>query len=864
MKPETSAPCLSPAEVLRDELVALGYPNVPAVADVAQLYAFIHELGRDKDLIAADNRPVALCLSGGGIRSATFGLGVLQGLARGGLLEKIHYLSTVSGGGYVGSWLSAWITRRGASEVIADLKASRTAAAPELKQVQHLRNYTNYLNPRLGWLSADTWTLFATYVRNLLLNWAMLVPLLLAALAVPRLLVALIELSFEAGSGPLTWVQLSAWVALIVAMLYVAICQWTPVRSDRNRVAAAILDQRGVLCCCLTPLVWSAAAFAITWAWASNIGSANWTPVSFLQDQELVPTGPVREWADLYASFAVPVFLVALLLAVTAYVGLTNRFRWSTDEDLEWWARIGAWVLIVVVFWLGSLLVVFGPQAAVWLWTDSGWTANGSVGSVGVLSGLIAILGGKSGRTPAPGTEGRPKAGKVPSWLFDWLVAHATVVAAPVFIGFIVMGLSMLTNVLMGLLGEFFNAHPLGLQWDHAALLLPPAAWHESVIFEAPVQLVAAFIVLMVAISVIAARFVNVNKFSLHAMYRNRLIRAYLGASNEERSPDWFTGFDDHDNMQMHQLGADRPLHIVNMALNLVRSKNLAWQERKAASFTASRLHCGTGLGSRVASDNRGLGYRRSSVYGSNKHGSVGISLGTAMAISGAAASPNMGYHSSPPVAFLMTLFNARLGWWLGNPGQAGERTYRRWGPKFAVGPMLAELFGLTDDTRRYVYLSDGGHFENLGLYEMVARRCGRVVVVDAGYDPECAFEDLGNAIRKIRVDLGIPVVFPDPIKIRPRTSQNGGDYYAIGEIQYNAVDPGAQAGRLLYLKPCFYKANEPLDIRNYAEAHEAFPHESTSDQWFSESQFESYHALGRYVIDTVLANANVRRQMGL
>jgi hypothetical protein len=844
MTPGASSPCQGPAEALRDELVALGYANVPPAQDVAQIHSFIHTLG--------DGRPTALCLSGGGIRSATFGLGVLQGLARGGLLEKVHYLSTVSGGGYIGSWLSAWIKRKGASQVIAELKAPRTAAAPELKQVQHLRSYTNYLDPRLGWLSADTWTLFATYMRNLLLNWAMLVPLLLAVLAMPRLLVALAELQFSAGSATVAWVQWSAWVALIVALLYVAICQWTPVRSNRSPAAAAILDQRGFLWCCLTPLVWATAAFAATWAWASNTRRPAWTPVAFLQDHELVPLGPVKEWADLYACFTVPALLIVFLLAVTVYVGLTNRFRWSTDEDLEWWARVGAWILIPTVFWLGSTLVVFGPRVAVGLWTTYGWTANGGVGALGALSGLISILGGKSGRTAAPGTEGRPQGGKLSGGLTDWLLAHATVVAAPVFIVFLIIGLAMLTNVLMRLLGEFLNVHPLGIEWDHAALLLPPAAWHENVIFEAPPKLVVAFILLAAVIGVIAAFFVNVNKFSLHAMYRNRLIRAYLGASNEERRPDWFTGFDDHDNIQMHQIHEERPLHVVNMALNLVHSKNLAWQERKAASFTVSRLHCG----------NAGLGYRRSGAYGSNKQGSIGISLGTAMAISGAAASPNMGYHSSPPVTFLMTLFNARLGWWLGNPGPAGERTYRRWGPKFAIGPMVVEMFGLTDDTRRYVYLSDGGHFENLGLYEMVARRCGRVIAVDAGYDPECAFEDLGNAIRKIRTDLGIPVTFTT-ININPRTSQTKGDYCAVGDIHYEAVDQHATPGKLLYVKPCFYKTDEPLDVRNYAEAHPAFPHEPTSDQWFSESQFESYRALGQYVIEKILGDANVRRQMG-
>src|SRR5262249_11167637 len=147
----------------------------------------------------------------------------------------------------------------------------------------------------------------------------------------------------------------------------------------------------------------------------------------------------------------------------------------------------------------------------------------------------------------------------------------------------------------------------------------------------------------------------------------------------------------------------------------------------------------------------------------------LGISLGTAMAISGAAASPNMGYHSSPSVTLLLALFNARLGWWLGNPGPEGETTYKDDGPATAIIPLAEETFGLSTDDRPYVYLSDGGHFENLGLYEMVRRRCRFIVAVDAGCDPAFAFEDLGNAVRKIFIDLGIRITFKDLDKLKNR-----------------------------------------------------------------------------------------------
>jgi hypothetical protein len=165
---------------------------------------------------------------------------------------------------------------------------------------------------------------------------------------------------------------------------------------------------------------------------------------------------------------------------------------------------------------------------------------------------------------------------------------------------------------------------------------------------------------------------------------------------------------------------------------------------------------------------------------------------------------------------------------------------------------VVRELFGLTDDESPYVYLSDGGHFENLGIYEMVRRRCRYIVVSDAGCDPDCALADLGDACRKIRIDLGIQIEFAS-FKIRPRAKSEGtaggACYCALGKIIY--PEPGAEPGRLLYIKPTLY-GQEPVDIRSYAADSESFPHESTSDQWFSESQLESYRALGSHIVDRI------------
>ena len=139
----------------------------------------------------------ALCISGGGIRSATFALGALQGLADHGLLSQFDYLSTVSGGGYIGGWLSAWIKRLGGIEnVVPRLREDAPPAKPgEPDPIQHLREYNNYLSPELGGFSADTWTLGATVARNIALNWLVLIPLLVGLLMAPRVLTAVAFLS---------------------------------------------------------------------------------------------------------------------------------------------------------------------------------------------------------------------------------------------------------------------------------------------------------------------------------------------------------------------------------------------------------------------------------------------------------------------------------------------------------------------------------------------------------------------------------------------------------------------------------------------------------------------------------------------
>jgi hypothetical protein len=875
----------------------------------------------------------ALCLSGGGIRSATFNLGVLQALARLGLLPLFDYLSTVSGGGYVGSWLQAWIheRRRGhpsqaaLDDVVRELAASDGAAtrdplAPEPKPIDRLREYSNYLTPRKGLLSGDTWAVVAIVVRNLLLNWLVILPALAAVVLVPQLAVLVAKdprlaipsgvsatslaeaaLGFAVASSFVThWVRahrrgpkasaserarrwqgrMRILVAIgtlglfvVAAALFLGFALAAddplrevpilPVRSDpadwTRRLLAAAVWTIGV------PMVGAIGGW-IAWlvrerlrAPAENagaearegpggLGDLVWKvlPARVVDLVSLVVSGAaaagalawltdgpwhaLRHHPRLVTLFGIPALVGLYALARVVFVAVSSAAESlglvrdaGDDADREWWARVTGRTLAVAAVWLAAAgLVLLGLSLLHGGWSDllHRWGITGTAALGAVSSAAVALLGRGEGTSSGRGSP-------APASLVNELLLRA---AAPIAIASIFVLLAAGTATVGGWLARDTS--------DGARLAA--LAWLG---------------VYCLATSLVAGLFVDVNRFSLHRMYRNRLVRAYLGASNVDRRPNVVSGFDPEDGevrlaSLVAKAGATRLFPIVNVTLNLIRGEKLAWQERQAESFTMTPLHCG----------NFYEGYRDTAEYGSHRGG---MTLGTAMAISGAAASPNMGYVSTPALTFLLGLFNARLGVWLANPNENGQHVVSSPGPWHATAHLLRELLGATNRYSPYVNLSDGGHFDNLGLYEVVLRRCRLVVVSDAGCDPGSGFGDLGNALRKIRIDFGIPITFDAKgIEILPRAKdgappQGPGLYCAIGTIHYDAVDPaGAPDGKIVYLKPTLARSGEaavPYDVLAYALGNGSFPHESTADQWFSEAQFESYRALGAHLVGSLV-----------
>lgn len=871
-----TSPPLSWVDVLEEELRAL-HPDAPAPAErpgtndderLRAAYADAHR-----------RRHSALCLSGGGIRSAAFALGVLQGFAHARVLGAFDYLSTVSGGGYAGGWATAWLSRVGSDgrqAVFAALDPSVPDEDSRRAPIEHIRRTCRYLAPRGGIVSADVWTIFMTLARNLVLNWVVILPLLAAALLIPRLYFAIayaIEQPFT-GRDCLSLSYQAPWF-LAVALGFTAVAISYLALNFTGRGGS--WSQGRFLVWCLGPLVGGSVAVTLFWAstpcdidlwWTLGIAAvlpaAGWLlvgsaakvfgsapsgsrggeavriPITLRTVLAAAAAGPVigagaywcaayefgwdRDLTALYAVVAVPLLLGLTMVAITVFVGLASRDL--DDSALEWWSRCGAWIGIAAAIWLAAAGIVF-------------YVAEGMARGFEALDAWLNLTRHTSG---AAMTALLPLASSAAG-----LFARRTIAQNQQRSGFQSLAQQILLPVIIVLLlGSLAWANLRGverLEYHRVGgvLCTPEVAAVNDVCHPSAAGVGEVLIVLAVFVFVGLgmSAFVPANRFSLHGMYKARLVRTFVGASRPDRRPNAFTGFDGRDDLRVHDLAGVRPLHVINTTLNAVTSTNVGRHERQSEPFTFSPLHVG----------NRETRYRRASEYGSDGGGeATGISLGMALAVSGAAASPEMGMYSNKARAFLLTLANARLGLWFGNPRD--ESVWRTSDPPLGLAPLVRELLGLTTDRNPYVYLSDGGHYENLGLWEMVARRCHFIVISDAGCDPGYAYDDLANATRRIRLDLGIPIQFP-PLEASRSGQGHGNPHGALGVIRYSVVDgPDAPNGVILYLKATL-SGDEPVDVLNFAATDPAFPHDPTSDQFFDEARFESYRTLGFHTVLT-------------
>jgi hypothetical protein len=915
---------LSVAQMLWEERIAL-MRTTPSVGtarrpdSISQIYRQLNE----------DNN-WALCLSGGGIRSAAFSLGIVQRFAdqsitpkrdtdeKGSVLQQFEYLSTVSGGGYIGSWLCAWLFQErqrcatagaetgGANSVVAAL-TGRMESYAEFGPISNLRRDSHYLAPSFSAISPDVWSGIVGVARNLILNWILFVPpVVLAVLMTKAVAYGFIDaLYIHEQTAGLKLVMIAATLCLIVALSFSAANR--PGRGLTNAsqneflkydlaiflLGSALLifvlgspngqetlvevaDLVGsswetnleskfpIIMVLFRGTLLGAAIYLLSWlisplwkrilseppqprleskAWHAWVDLGAWfvsgatfgalIAIGYLLVIGFAPPDPdhMLQMAGLVGVCGPPWILLARVIASVVFVAFAE-FVPGADASLEYQARFGGIFILVSFVWLiWFSLVLLAPV----LTSQWKWKSLSALFATGTISGAFSVIVGFTSKTEALIQQG--------AGLRRYLTLNTlATAAAAIFAAVLVVLLSIAIE-------RTFTFAPLQSGAHHPSWTLVTAVG-------------GGLLVLVSAASVI----ISINRYSLHSIYRNRLVRAFLGASrNEEereRSKNCFTDFDSRDSPLLHECWAGgnprgdnwKPLHVINAALNLVSSKNLAWQERMAAPFTFSALHCGSG--SSIFHEGAYRATKPSSTEGRPYGARLGMTLGTVMAISGAAVSPNMGYCSSPGVAFLMALFNVRLGWWLANP-RGDNPDYWRVKPRMSLLPYFWEMFGLTSEVRRWVYLSDGGHFENLGLYEMVRRRCRVIVVIDAGCDSDYTFNDLGNALRKIWIDLGVSIDFQGLDRLKKRfkerpTPATQAPYWAIGRIRYDVADAGATEGLLLYIKSGLH-GTEPMDVLSYAMTHPTFPHETTANQFFTESQFESYRMLGYEIASRAL-----------
>ena len=956
---------------------------------------------------------VGLALSGGGIRSATFNLGVLQVLARmkfwnrsaapepgrngdgKSLLDRVDYLSTVSGGGYIGSWLVASYLRAPDTGNPEEHATAGKAPVPSpaflgetSEALHHLRSFSRYLAPEAGMMNPDTWTVATIWARNTLLMQMMIFCCMVSLLLLKRFGAELFCV-LASGTGMEmqgAWRSPTWWGLLLLgtACVVYALKFLGKELSDFGKPGESqkALDQKSVVKHVVLPLL------GASWC----LGLALWTGyfaihgplsgmVTWVLRQEHLPA----TW-----NLIVTAVVFGLFGAVLAYFAMSR-----TEKRLRH--------RLVGLAFLGGLVVVFGVlfsldkglksiadpahgthHSTAGIETGNGHAANATSGTGDMTVVMNVNEGLDSGQVERRLTLGPVKVGvsKTPDRmiptdvLFNVLRCHLGLVllTALLFMVTIIVGLmgrSMRDDVRewlsrlaawLWILGfGWLCLHLLALMVPRMVFKLPPfdhyleglhfgtavwtfAAWllttvmgtlaanspqtgdrksnpplmlgilarfgpyaalggllvlaslatylvrakSDPLLSAYPLQ-TAACLVVVASLAWVLLRRVDLNEFSMHHFYRNRLVRCYLGASRvmrdkqDRRHPHPFTGFDFDDDLPLARLASHDnygdacyhgPYPIIAATLNSSAGGDLATQDRHAEAFVFTPDHVGITFARPVLRDGIGRGgYRETWRYANAESSEVplgnngrqsgnqqrhGLSLGTCLSISGAAVSPNCGYHTSPVAAFLLTVANARLGWWLPNPWRPTPKNGAEpAGPCKWLGPLVSELTGTVSAQGLFIHTSDGGHFENLGIYELVRRRCGLIIVSDVEEDGNYEFFGLGTAIRQCRVDFDTEIEI-DLTAIRTTSGDDPGcrqAHCAIGRIIY-PDDPERNLPRsegvIVYLKSSL-TGDEPEDIRQYRTVSPAFPHDPTANQFFTASEFESYRRLGEHVAKEAL-----------
>jgi Patatin-like phospholipase len=689
---------------------------------------------------------VGLGLSGGGIRSASFCLGVLQALHETRVLERVDYLSTVSGGGYIGCSLTAAL-QAGSQQGAAAFPFASALKEDEPVALQHIRDYSNYLFPR-G--SKNFLRNASIYARGLAVNAVLVAQFLLVASALTLLYYSL---STEILAHPIVkFLNPFGWKhfflsADLAVLLFVAGVVWGVVQSVHS----------------------SSAETEISGGWAKPVDG-----------------------------------LILILIAVL----FCELQPFVLDALID---TSGGNFVTASVRWIGTISAVLAPVGA-----------------------AMAFFANKLGEYVKSTVEAS-------GWM-AWIKAYA--LKAAIFVGGLILPFGLWVIYLWI---TYWGLHASSPKCPCTTPASPANA--ASSIFAGPVSTALVYLAIA-SICCIVSLLMQPNANSLHPLYRDRLAKAFLFRPRRtppKRDEDLVDAF----RPRLSQItGLSGPYHLINTALNVQSSKVANRRGRNADFFIFSPKFVGSKSTGYVATADLQMI-------------APALDLATAMAASGAAVSSNMGSQSIKPLTPTLALLNIRLGYWMRNPaklhlalepkrrfdviGKLG-RTRNLWANYY----FLAEIFGRLSEQYKSVYLTDGGHIENLGIYELLRRRCRVIIAVDAEADPQMAFGSFNTLERYALIDMGIRIDLPWE-KIRDVSLKTGatinatgdapkceGPHCAIGEIIY----PGGHKGSLIYIKASL-TGDENDYIFDYKKRYNDFPHETTLDQMFTEEQFEAYRALG-------------------
>lgn len=368
------------------------------------------------------------------------------------------------------------------------------------------------------------------------------------------------------------------------------------------------------------------------------------------------------------------------------------------------------------------------------------------------------------------------------------------------------------------MVSQFDKVRPTVLSFLSILFLLITESFFYNFFFDSHISIATAISVTAAVILLFLWRFLDINVASLHHYYRAKLCAAFLlKPSGDLADPMNLSSFD----------GRRALFPIINCALNVPSSKDPVMRGRLSDIFAITPVATGAGV----------LGYSSTRAW---EQSNTNLDIGSTIALSGAAVSPQMGLRTKRYIGFWLAVLNLRLGIWLRRPGNTST------GP--GVNYLIREMTATAAEHDAFLNISDGGHIENLGVYELLKRRCRFVVAIDGENDPTMTFHALTNLQRLAYIDFGITLDL-NLDDLRLGEAGYSRSHFQLCRIFYprSPHSTSQEIGYFLYLKLSL-TGNEGEYLRRYKLDEPAFPHHSTADQFFSETQFEAYRSLGEHI----------------